>query len=185
MSMRIKFRNRPLLFKVVVSNLKIEMRLAKAERQRHETKKDNTRAAITVGSLDEQEAEAEEKEQDAGEARNTLEPMVELAHGWKSGEKQQRILLSMFMDGITLEEYQKFLFLQVALEQNLEKYRTLRSRFKEVNEAVHAMNVSYFRDLREKAPAYPQAPKRRSRVQSKGWFQCFDYFLVVSFIFLS
>lgn len=127
------------------------MKAAQEERDRKEAKKNKTKPAAkksAEGGEDDGEGEGEEE----GEAENKLEPLIAAARGWKAGDSQRRVLLPMFLNLVTLEDLQKYLFLQVALEENLTEYRQLRARLKDIYGEVHQMNESYFKELRKKSP---------------------------------
>ncbi|OQV14040.1 putative Cation channel sperm-associated protein 4 [Hypsibius exemplaris] len=143
---------------VVVTSLRTEMKLGLEERARKASKKNAASLRAIKPSADEEK----EKEED-GEHRNTLEPLVEAARNWKTGDVQRRVLLPMFLNMVTVDDLQQFLFLQVALEDNLQGYQKLRARLKHVLGRVRALNKNYFRDLRQPA-SQTQTPKRRSKV---------------------
>ena len=136
------------------------MKLAKEEHHRIATK----RNPVAIGATRTAEADADaEGEEEEGERRNKLEPLVDAARNWKAGDVQRRVLLPMFLNLVTVEDLQQFLFLQVALEDNLHEYHKLRARLKHILERVRALNKTYFRDLRQPASS-SQAPKRRSKI---------------------
>lgn len=128
------------------------MKLALEERARQASKRSSARPVVKAAG-----------EEEAGEARNSVEPLVEAARSWKTGDVQRRVLLPMFLNLVTFQDLQQFLFLQVALEDNLHEYRKLRTRLKNVLGKVRGLNKNYFRDLRQPASA-SQAPKRRSKI---------------------
>ncbi|GAV09197.1 hypothetical protein RvY_18774 [Ramazzottius varieornatus] len=150
---------------VVVTNLRKEMKAAQEERDRKEAKKNKTKPAVKNSAEGDEDGEEGESEEE-GEAENKLEPLIAAARGWKGGDSQRRVLLPMFLNLVTLEDLQKYLFLQVALEENLTVYRQLRARLKDIYGEVHLMNESYFKELRKKPPQQmnAQPPKRRSKV---------------------
>ena len=139
------------------------MKVTQEERDRKEAKKSKVKPPAIKKAAEGEDGEEGEEE---GETENKLEPLTSAAQGWKAGEAQRRVLLPMFLNMVTLEDLQKYLFLQVALEENLTEYQKLRARLKDIYGQVHHMNESYFKELRKKTPQgiNHQPPKRRSKV---------------------
>ncbi|XP_055327342.1 cation channel sperm-associated protein 4-like [Paramacrobiotus metropolitanus] len=142
---------------VVVSNLKKEMRLAKAERERQMIKRQNALPPKPP-------TDGDQEEEDEADAKSSLVPMVEAARHWKAGDTQRRVLSPMFLNMVNVEEYRKFLLLQAALEINLTEYEQLRAQFKQVHDAVAGLNENYFRALRKDTLSRFSAPRKRSKL---------------------